>query len=213
MGRRLERWRRRQLELLTPPSGRLRKPAKKAGYAFDVTGFLGWYPFRPLGNLQTTCFIISEPSKTFKQPVLSFPTPRKASNNLFHHFRALENLQTTCFIKSEPSKTFKQPVSSNPSPRKPSNNLFHHFRALGASADAGEESRVHDARNEHAHQTGSRPEWTDAGYDHSPHTGACEEGVCDTPLPYRPAASAGIKKAGYMQRMSPHVPGFLGWRP
>ena len=48
---------------------------------------------------------------------------------------------------------------------------------------------------------------------YSPHTGACEEGVCDTPLPCRPAASAGIKKAEYMQRMSPHVTGFLGWRP
>ena len=138
---------------------------------------------------------LSDPSESFKQPVSSFPSPRKASNNLFHHFRPLENLQTTCFIISEPSKTFKQPVSSNPSPRKPSNNLFHHFRALGASADAGEESRVHDARNEYAHQTGSRPEWTDAGYDHTPHTGAYEGGVCDTPLPYRPGASARHKKS------------------
>ena len=121
-----------------PSLGRGRTPAKKAGYAFDVTGFLGWYPFRPLGNLQTTCFIISDASETFKQLVSSFPSPRKPSNNLFHHFRPLENLQTTCFIISEPSKTFKQPVSSFPSPRKPSNNLFHHFRPLGASTDAGE---------------------------------------------------------------------------
>ena len=73
---------------------------------------------------------LSDPSETFKQPVSSFPTPRKASNNLFHHFRRLGNLQTTCFIISEPSESFKQPVSSFPTPRKPSNNLFHHFRAL-----------------------------------------------------------------------------------
>ena len=81
---------------------------------------------------------LSDPSETFKQLVSSFPTPRKPSNNLFHHFRPLGKLQTTCFIISDPSETFKQPVSSFPSPRKPSNNLFHHFRALGASTDAGE---------------------------------------------------------------------------
>ena len=73
--------------------------------------------FRALGNLQTTCFVISEPSETFKQLVSSFPSPRKPSNNLFRHFRALGNLQTTCFVISEPSETFKQLVSSFPRPR------------------------------------------------------------------------------------------------
>ena len=70
--------------------------------------------------------------------VLTLPSPRKPSNNLFRHFRALGNLQTTCFVISEPSETFKQLVSSFPRPRKPSNNLFHHFRGLGVSTEAGE---------------------------------------------------------------------------
>ena len=155
MGRRLERWRWRQLALLTSSRGvcgRLRTPANLAGgvrdagqesRVHDAPGQLGrslrplgnlqrrvltlprprkrsaacFRAFRGLGNVQTTCFIISDPSETFKQPVSSFPSPRKPSNNLFHHFRPLENLQTTCFIISDPSKTFKQPVSSFPTPR------------------------------------------------------------------------------------------------
>ena len=101
-----------------------------SGTPVKFTGYLKNFPAsaeairNALGNLQ--------------QPVSSFPSPRKASNNLFHYFRALGNLQTTCFIISEPSETFKQPVSSFPRPRKPSNNLFHHFRGLGASTEAGE---------------------------------------------------------------------------
>ena len=149
MGRRLERWRWRQLALLTSSRGVRDAPRKPSA----------------------TCLDPSDPSKTFKQPVSSFPTPRKPSNNLFHHFRPLGNFQTTCFIISEPSETFKQPVSSFPSPQKPSNNLFHHFRALrnlqttcfiisdpsgrlrtpanlaGGVRDAGQESRIHVARN------------------------------------------------------------------
>ena len=115
-----------------------------SGTPVKFTGYLKNFPAsaeairNAPGKLQTTCFIISEPSETFKQPVSSFPSPRKPSNNLFRHFRALGNLQTTCFVISEPSETFKQLVSSFPSPRKPSNNLFHHFRGLGASTEAGE---------------------------------------------------------------------------
>ena len=58
---------------------------------------------RGLGNLQTTCFIQSEASESFKQLVSSNPRPRKPSNNLFHPIRGLGNLQTTCFIQSEAS--------------------------------------------------------------------------------------------------------------
>ena len=76
-------------------------------------------PFRGLGNLQATCFGLSEASETFKQLVSAFPSPRKPSSNLFWPFRGLGNLQTTCFGLSEPSKTFKQLVSD--------------FRPLGAS--------------------------------------------------------------------------------
>ena len=103
-------------------------------------GNLAWYPARlrrrpqtprPLGNLQTTCLSLSDPSETFKQPVWAFPTPRKPSNNLFGPFRPLGNLQTTCLGLSDPSETFKQPVWAFPTPRKPSNNLFEPFRPLG----------------------------------------------------------------------------------
>ena len=83
----------------------------------------------------------------------------------------------------------------------------------GGVRDAGQESRVHVARNEYAHQTGSRPEWTDAGYDHSPHTGACEGGVFDTPLPCRPAASAGIKKPDTCREFLHTYPAFLAGVP
>ena len=86
-----------------------------------------------LGNLQTTCFGLSDPSKTFKQLVLTLPRPRKPSNNLFRPFRALENLQATCFGLSDASETFKQLVSAFPRRRKPSNNLFRPFRPLGTS--------------------------------------------------------------------------------
>ena len=71
----------------------------------------------PLGKLQTTCFIQSEASETFKQLVSSTPRPRKPSNNLFHPIRDLGNLQTTCFIQPEASETFKQPVWTFPRPR------------------------------------------------------------------------------------------------
>ena len=62
-----------------------------------------FHPIRGLGNLQTTCFIQSEASETFKQPVSSNPRPRKPSNNLFHPIRGLGNLQTTCLDISEAS--------------------------------------------------------------------------------------------------------------
>ena len=65
-----------QRRVLTLP-----RPRKRSNNLF--------HHFRPLGNPQTTCFIISDPSETFKQPVSSNPSPRKPSNNLFHHFRAL----------------------------------------------------------------------------------------------------------------------------
>ena len=60
-------------------------------------------PQPPLGKLQTTCFIQSEASETFKQLVSSNPRPRKPSNNLFHPIRGLGNLQTTCLDISEAS--------------------------------------------------------------------------------------------------------------
>ena len=72
-----------------------------------------------LGNLQTTCFGLSDASEIFKQLVSAFPRPRKPSNNLFRPFRGLGNLQATCFGLSEASETFKQLVSA--------------FRPLGAS--------------------------------------------------------------------------------
>ena len=50
-----------------------------------------------LGNLQTTCFGLSDASEIFKQLVSAFPRPRKPSSNLFWPFRGLGNLQTTCF--------------------------------------------------------------------------------------------------------------------
>ena len=67
-------------------------------------------PFRPLGNLQTTCLSLSDPSETFKQPVWAFPTPRKPSNNLFGPFRPLGNLQTTCLSLSDPSGRLRPPA-------------------------------------------------------------------------------------------------------
>ena len=70
-----------------------------------------------LGNLQTTCFGLSEASETFKQLVSAFPSPRKPSNNLFWPFRCVGNLQTTCFGLSDASETFKQLVSAFPTPR------------------------------------------------------------------------------------------------
>ena len=84
-----------------------------------------------LGNLQTTCFGLSDASEIFKQLVSAFPRPRKPSNNLFRPFRGLGNLQATCFGLSEASETFKQLVSAFPRPRKPSSNLFRPFRGLG----------------------------------------------------------------------------------
>ena len=87
-----------------------------SGTPVKFTGYLKNFPAlaeairNALGNLQTTYFIISEPSETFKQSVSSFPSPRKPSNNLFHHFRALENLQTTCFIISEASGRLRTPA-------------------------------------------------------------------------------------------------------
>ena len=79
-------------------------------------GNLAWYPARlrrrpqpprGLGNLQTTCLSLSDPSETFKQPVWAFPTPRKPSNNLFEPFRPLGNLQTTCLGLSDPSERLR----------------------------------------------------------------------------------------------------------
>ena len=87
--------------------------------------------FRALGNLQTTCFIISEPSETFKQPVSSFPSPRKPSNNLFRHFRALGNLQTTCFVISEPSGPLRRPA------KFARYGLLRYLASFPASAEAG----------------------------------------------------------------------------
>ena len=78
-----------------------------------------WYParlrrrpqtLRPLGNLQTTCLGLSDPSETFKQLVWAFPTPRKPSNNLFGPFRPLGNLQTTCLSLSDPSGRLRPPA-------------------------------------------------------------------------------------------------------
>ena len=86
-----------------------------------------------LRKRSAACFDPSEASKTFKQLVSAFPSPRKPSSNLFWPFRALENLQATCFGLSDASETFKQLVSAFPSPRKSSNNLFGPFRPLGAS--------------------------------------------------------------------------------
>ena len=42
-----------------------------------------FWPFRCVGNLQTTCFGLSDASETFKQLVSAFPSPRKPSSNLF----------------------------------------------------------------------------------------------------------------------------------
>ena len=61
-----------------------------------------FWPFRCVGNLQTTCFGLSDTSETFKQLVLAFPMRRKPSNNLFRPFRALENLQATCLSLPTP---------------------------------------------------------------------------------------------------------------
>ena len=151
MGRRLERWRWRQLELLTHPSGHLRAsadagevclvrafevsgqlpslgrgrtPAKKAGYAFDITGQLGWRPSRPLGNVQ--------------RRVLTLPSPRKRSAACFGAFRGLGNVQRRVLELSEPSETFSGAFWSFPRPRKRSAARFDTFRGLGASTDAGE---------------------------------------------------------------------------
>ena len=76
-----------------------------------------FWPFRGLGNLQTTCFGLSEASETFKQLVSAFPSPRKPSSNLFWPFRCVGNLQTTCFGLSDASETFKQLVLAFPTPR------------------------------------------------------------------------------------------------
>ena len=98
----------------------LRRPAKFDGYRLlsprKPSNNL-FEPFRGLGNLQTTCLSLSEPSETFKQPVWAFPRPRKPSNNLFGPFRALGNLQTTCLGLSEASETLKQLVWAFPRPR------------------------------------------------------------------------------------------------
>ena len=70
-----------------------------------------------LRKRSAACFDPSEPSKTFKQLVSAFPTPRKPSNNLFRPFRPLGNLQATCLSLSDASETFKQLVSAFPTPR------------------------------------------------------------------------------------------------
>ena len=113
--------------------GRLWLPAKWARYArLMYPAILADVP-NTLGNLQTTCFGLSDASEIFKQLVSAFPRPRKPSNNLFRPFRPLGNLQTTCFGLSDASETFKQLVLAFPMRRKPSNNLFRPFRPLGAS--------------------------------------------------------------------------------
>ena len=104
--------------------GRLRTPAKKARYAFDITGQLGWRPSRPLGNVQ--------------RRVLTLPSPRKRSAACFGAFRGLGNVQRRVLELSEPSETFSGAFWSFPSPRKRSAACFDTFRGLGASADAGE---------------------------------------------------------------------------
>ena len=99
--------------------GRLWLPAKWARYArLMYPAILADVP-NTLGNLQTTCFGLSDASEIFKQLVSAFPRPRKPSSNLFRPFRGLGNLQATCFGLSEASETFKQLVSA--------------FRPLGAS--------------------------------------------------------------------------------
>ena len=111
--------------------GRLWLPAKWARYArLMYPAILADVP-NTLGNLQTTCFGLSDASEIFKQLVSAFPRPRKPSNNLFRPFRPLGNLQTTCFGLSDASETFKQLVLAFPTPRKPSNNLFRPFRCVG----------------------------------------------------------------------------------
>ena len=70
----------------------LRRPAKFDGYRLPSPRKPSnnlFEPFRALGNLETTCLGLSEPSETFKQLVWAFPSPRKPSNNLFGLFRAL----------------------------------------------------------------------------------------------------------------------------
>jgi hypothetical protein len=47
----------------------------------------------------------------------------------------------------------------------------------------------------------------------APYTGACGRAYAIRPYPAGRRLPQGIKKAGYMQRMSPHVPGFLGRHP
>ena len=73
---------------LTP----LPRPRKPSNNLFE--------PFRPLGNLQTTCLSLSDPSETFKQLVWAFPTPRKPSNNLFGPFRPLGAAAAACEVFS-----------------------------------------------------------------------------------------------------------------
>ena len=69
-----------------------------SGTPVKFTGYLKNFPAsaeairNALGNLQTTCFIISEPSETFSGVFWSFPTPRKRS--------------AARFDPSEPSETF-----------------------------------------------------------------------------------------------------------
>ena len=65
-----------QRRVLTLPT-----PRKRSAACFGA--------FRPLGNVQRRVLELSDPSETFKQLVSSFPSPRKPSNNLFHHFRGL----------------------------------------------------------------------------------------------------------------------------
>ena len=108
-----------------------------SGTPVKFTGYLKNFPAsaeairNALGKLQTTCFIISEPSETFKQPVSSFPSPRKPSNNLFRHFQALGNLQTTCFIISEASGPLRRPA------KFARYGLLRYLASFPASAEAG----------------------------------------------------------------------------
>ena len=94
-------------------------------------------PFRGLGNFQTTCLSLSDPSETFKQLVWAFPTPRKPSNNLFGPFRPLGNLQTTCLSLSDPSGRLRPPAKYSWYPASLA-GVPDAFRPLGAAAAAGE---------------------------------------------------------------------------
>ena len=71
----------------------------------------------PVCRVRVRCLACFRGFGNVQRRVLTLPSPRKPSNNLFRPFRPLGNLQATCLSLSDASETFKQLVSAFPTPR------------------------------------------------------------------------------------------------